>query len=148
MTREIMNIEEVAEYLDLAESTIYKKVEQREIPFAKIGHLLRFPKTAIDQWLAENTIPATSSLFEEFSRMFSRFHFQKWLESKGVNPAKLTDQELLDLVKKAIADLLGSKEGEEPDLLSRINPEFWLAPQKPGPKKGSFKKRISKKKKK
>ncbi|MFC1745602.1 helix-turn-helix domain-containing protein [Candidatus Riflebacteria bacterium] len=50
MTREIMNIEEVAEYLDLAESTIYKKVEMQEIPFAKIDHLLRFPKTAIDQW--------------------------------------------------------------------------------------------------
>lgn len=141
MSQEIMTLEEVAKYLDLAQTTIYKKVEMREIPFTKIGHLLRFPKKVIDQWLAENTIQAVSSLFEDFSRLFSRFHFKKWLESKGVNPEKLTDAELLALVKKAIKDLQTAANGEEPGILNQISPEYWLGSSKPGPKKGSTQKK-------
>jgi excisionase family DNA binding protein len=141
MSQEIMTLEEVAKYLDLAETTIYKKVEMREIPFTKIGHLLRFPKKFIDQWLAENTVPAVTSLFEEFSRLFSRFHFKKWLESKGVNPEKLTDAELLALAKKAIEDLQSAAKGEEPEILRQISPEYWIGSSKPGPKKGSTRKK-------
>lgn len=145
MPQEVMTLEEVAKYLDLAETTIYKKVEMREIPYTKIGHLLRFPKKFIDQWLAENTVPASVSLFEEFSRLFSRFHFKKWLESKGVNPEKLTDAELLALAKKAIADLQTAANEEEPAALRQISPEYWLSASKPGPKKGSTHKKPARK---
>ncbi len=105
MSTEIMTIKELALYLDLTEGTLYKKVSNNEIPYTKLGNLLRFPKWAIDQWVSENTIKPPDALFNEFAKLQSRYHFKKWLESKGIDPTALTDKQLLELVKKAIADL-------------------------------------------
>jgi len=105
MSAEIMTIKELAQYLDLTEATLYKKVSNHEIPYAKLGNLLRFPKWAIDRWIGENTVQPPDALFDEFARLQSRYHFKKWLESKGVDPTALTDAQLLELAKKAIADL-------------------------------------------
>ena len=105
MSAEIMTIKELALYLDLTEGTLYKKVSNNEIPYTKLGNLLRFPKWAIDQWVSENTVKPPDALFDEFAKLQSRYHFKKWLESKGIDPQSLTDQQLLELVKKAIADL-------------------------------------------
>ena len=105
MSAEIMTIKELALYLDLTEGTLYKKVSNNEIPYSKLGNLLRFPKWAIDQWVSENTVKPPDALFDEFAKLQSRYHFKKWLESKGIDPKSLTDQQLLELVKKAIADL-------------------------------------------
>ena len=105
MSAEIMTIKELAEYLDLAEGTIYKKVSNNEIPYTKLGTLLRFSKWSIDQWVSENTVTPPDALFDEFAKLQSRYHFKKWLESKGVDPTTLTEKQLLSLVKKAIADL-------------------------------------------
>ena len=105
MSAEIMTIKELAAYLDLAEATLYKKVSNNEIPYAKLGNLLRFPKWAIDQWVSENTVKPPDALFDEFAKFQSRYHFKKWLESKGIDPSAMTDPQLLDLLKKAIADL-------------------------------------------
>jgi excisionase family DNA binding protein len=104
MSAEIMTIKQLAQYLDLTEGTIYKKVSNNEIPYTKLGTLLRFPKWAIDQWVSENTVKPPDALFDEFAKLQSRYHFKKWLESKGIDPNALTDQQLLELVKKAIAD--------------------------------------------
>ena len=100
-----MTIKELSEYLDLAEGTLYKKVSNNEIPYTKLGTLLRFPKWSIDQWVSENTVTPPDALFDEFAKLQSRYHFKKWLESKGVDPTTLTEKQLLSLVKKAIADL-------------------------------------------
>lgn len=100
-----MTIKELAKYLDLSEGTLYKKVSNNEIPYAKLGNLLRFPKWAIDQWVSENTVKPPDALFDEFAKLQSRWHFKKWLESKGIDPTGISDTLLLDLVKKAIADL-------------------------------------------
>ncbi len=105
MSTEIMIIKELAQYLDLTEGTLYKKVSNNEIPYTKLGNLLRFPKWAIDLWVSENTVKPPDALFNEFAKLQSRYHFKKWLESKGIDPTVLTDKELLELVKKAIADL-------------------------------------------
>ena len=109
MSAEIMTIKELAEYLDLAEGTIYKKVSNNEIPYTKLGTLLRFSKWSIDQWVSENTVNPPDALFDEFARLHSRYHFKKWLESKGIDPTILSDKQLLDLVKKAIADLANAE---------------------------------------
>lgn len=108
MSTEIMTIEELSKYLNLTEGTLYKKVSSNEIPYAKLGNLLRFPKWAIDQWISENTINPPDALFNEFAKLQSKYHFKKWLESKGVDPTTLSDKQLLELVKKAIADLSSS----------------------------------------
>lgn len=110
MSKDIMTIEELAEYLGLSESTIYKRVSNHEIPYTKLGTLLRFSKWSIDQWVSQNTVTPPDTLFDEFAKLHSRYHFKKWLESKGVDPESLSDNQLLELVKKAITDLENTKE--------------------------------------
>ena len=60
--------------------------------------------------LRENTTQPPDALFDEFAKLQSRYHFKKWLQSKGIDPAGLTDPQLLALVKKAIADLANQEE--------------------------------------
>ncbi|MEI9475071.1 MAG: helix-turn-helix domain-containing protein [Deltaproteobacteria bacterium] len=48
--REFLTIDEVSECLGIKKSSLYGKVERKQIPFYKIGHLLRFKKSDIDSW--------------------------------------------------------------------------------------------------
>jgi excisionase family DNA binding protein len=50
---QIMTTKEIAEYLNLHEMTIQKYAGEGRIPATKIGHVWRFEKDTIDQWLAE-----------------------------------------------------------------------------------------------
>jgi len=49
----VLTIDELAEYLRISKSTIYKLVRSGKIPGQKIGRHWRFRKVAIDQWLEE-----------------------------------------------------------------------------------------------
>ena len=51
MIQEIMNVEQLAQYLQIDEQTVYRKARKGEIPSVRIGKLLRFKKEIIDQWL-------------------------------------------------------------------------------------------------
>jgi excisionase family DNA binding protein len=51
----IMNIKEVAEYLGVHSTTIYKYAQQGRIPAFKIGSDWRFTKKHIDEWIEERT---------------------------------------------------------------------------------------------
>lgn len=106
MSNEIMTVEELAEYLDLAVSTIYQKVHQKEIPHTKIRNLLRFPKTVIDEWLAKNTIYPKPDMLDEFARWYSRHLFKEWLKTKGKQPAEISQKELNDLARDSLHELL------------------------------------------
>ena len=105
MSKEVMNVKEVAEYLGIAESTVYKWVEYREIPFTKVGTLLRFPKWLIDRHLSERAVYPEQSLYDEFERLHSRHHLQQFLKSKGLEPEKMTAEQLLDELKRAIESM-------------------------------------------
>ena len=61
-TPDVMTIQELAAYLKLAVETLYKKVQAHEIPFTKVGSLLRFTKSSIDQWLAPPTTTAAKRI--------------------------------------------------------------------------------------
>jgi excisionase family DNA binding protein len=50
---EVMTLQEVAEYLHCAYSTVYKLIRQRQIPSFAQGGGWRFLKSEIDQWIAE-----------------------------------------------------------------------------------------------
>jgi len=50
---EIMTTQEVAEYLRLAEATIYKLAQSGEIPAVKVGRAWRFKKGLIDEWFRQ-----------------------------------------------------------------------------------------------
>ena len=101
-----MTVEELAEYLDLSPSTIYQKVHEKSIPYTKIRNLLRFPKDIIDAWLAQNTVHPEPAIFEEFARWHSRYLFREWLKSKGVQPEDVNQQQLEDLARDSLHDLL------------------------------------------
>lgn len=48
---EVLTLEELAEYLKLSKSTVYKLVGEDKIPGQKIGKRWRFSRAAIDEWL-------------------------------------------------------------------------------------------------
>ena len=50
-TRTIYNIKEVADYLGIHTSTVYKYAQKGKIPAFKIGSDWRFTKKSLDQWI-------------------------------------------------------------------------------------------------
>mgnify|MGYP006209049419 CR=1 FL=1 len=50
---EVMTLEELAVYLKIPKSTLYKLMQEGRVPGQKIGKQWRFAKQAIDSWLAE-----------------------------------------------------------------------------------------------
>ncbi len=51
---EVLTIEELAAYLRIPKSTLYKLVREGKVPSQKIGRHWRFLKNAIDAWLKEH----------------------------------------------------------------------------------------------
>ncbi len=47
----IMTIEEVADYLKIPKSTVYKLAQEGRIPCQKVGRHWRFRKNTINNWL-------------------------------------------------------------------------------------------------
>jgi len=50
---EVLTIADLAAYLKIPKSTLYKLVREGKIPSQKIGRHWRFHKAAIDRWLEE-----------------------------------------------------------------------------------------------
>ena len=48
---DVLTIEELAAYLKIPKSTLYKIVREGKIPSQKVGRHWRFRKVAIDHWL-------------------------------------------------------------------------------------------------
>jgi excisionase family DNA binding protein len=49
--QQVMTIDELAEYLQIAKSTLYKLAQEGKVPGQKVGKHWRFRKEAIDRWL-------------------------------------------------------------------------------------------------
>jgi excisionase family DNA binding protein len=50
----LMTVQELAKYLNVTKSTIYKMVTKKQIPFVRLGpkgRALRFKREIIEQWL-------------------------------------------------------------------------------------------------
>ncbi|HDZ9251674.1 TPA: helix-turn-helix domain-containing protein [Vibrio cholerae] len=55
MTKEVMTVNECAQYTGLSVSYLYKLTHRKLIPFFKpMGKRLYFKRTEIDQWLLRN----------------------------------------------------------------------------------------------
>jgi excisionase family DNA binding protein len=90
MTEELVTIDEISKYLGVKKSTLYSKVETRQIPHYKIGNLLRFRKSEVDAWLQRTKCePGESS--------------SKTMALPRRNGAKHTDID--EIVSKAIAEV-------------------------------------------
>ncbi len=51
MDRRYFGIKEMANYLGIAEGTLYSWVCYRKIPFFKVGRLVKFDMVIIDEWI-------------------------------------------------------------------------------------------------
>lgn len=52
---EIMNLDELVDYLRIPKSTLYKLIQRGSLPGKKIGKQWRFHKEAVDAWILNNT---------------------------------------------------------------------------------------------
>ena len=53
---DVLTIKEVADYLRIPKSTLYKLVRESKIPSQKVGRHWRFRKKAIDRWLESTRV--------------------------------------------------------------------------------------------
>lgn len=58
---DVLTIEELATYLKISKSSLYKIVREGKIPAQKVGRHWRFRKRAIDLWLEEPRASKTDS---------------------------------------------------------------------------------------
>jgi excisionase family DNA binding protein len=47
----IMNVKEVAKYLDVSTATIYRYIRKHKIPAFRVGKMWRFRKEKISNWM-------------------------------------------------------------------------------------------------
>jgi excisionase family DNA binding protein len=57
----VLTIDELAEYLKIPKSTLYKLAQEGKVPGQKVGRHWRFRKEAIDRWL-ERRPPSRGTL--------------------------------------------------------------------------------------
>jgi excisionase family DNA binding protein len=55
---QVLTVDELAIYLKVSRSTLYKLLAEGKVPGQKVGRHWRFSKVAIDRWLQE---PGTKS---------------------------------------------------------------------------------------
>ncbi|RMG95846.1 MAG: DNA-binding protein [Deltaproteobacteria bacterium] len=55
---EILTLKEVAKLLKVAEKTVYTMAQNKELPAFKVRGQWRFRRSAIDEWIDQQTTPA------------------------------------------------------------------------------------------
>ena len=51
----VMSIDQLAAYLQIPKSTLYKLVQEGKVPGRKIGRQWRFHRDSVDAWLGQGT---------------------------------------------------------------------------------------------
>jgi len=51
-----LSVEEIAEHLGIKKDTVYKWVKSKSMPSHKVGRLLKFQVTEVDQWVREGNV--------------------------------------------------------------------------------------------
>lgn len=60
---DLMGVAELGKYLGgVSKDWIYQRTAGNEIPFLKVGHMIKFRRSDIDQWLAKQSTPAVIPL--------------------------------------------------------------------------------------
>jgi len=54
---DVMPVQEVAEYLRIPKSTLYKLAQEGKIPGQKVGRHWRFHREVVDEWLRKGELP-------------------------------------------------------------------------------------------
>ena len=58
----LLGVKGLAEYLGVSDQWVYERVQLKEIPYIKVGKLLRFRKSDIDTWLDSLKVPPMNPL--------------------------------------------------------------------------------------
>jgi excisionase family DNA binding protein len=60
---DLMGVDELGKYLGgVSRDWIYQRTAGNEIPFVKVGRMIKFRRSDIDRWLAKETTPAVIPL--------------------------------------------------------------------------------------
>jgi excisionase family DNA binding protein len=59
---ELMSVCQLAAHLGVSKDGIYRKTAGNELPFVKVGRLVKFRRSEIDRWLASKSVPDLTSL--------------------------------------------------------------------------------------
>jgi len=60
--KELMTLEEVADYLRVTKKTIYRLLEGGKIPATKVGRQWRFNKATIEEWLGQRSAGSKANI--------------------------------------------------------------------------------------
>jgi excisionase family DNA binding protein len=56
----VLTIEDLAVYLELSKSTLYKLCQEGKVPGQKVGRHWRFHRAVIDRWLGQGAVTGMS----------------------------------------------------------------------------------------
>ncbi len=59
---DLMGVDELAAYLGTSKDWLYARTSRNEIPFVKVGRLLKFRKADVDLWLSRKSVPDIASV--------------------------------------------------------------------------------------
>jgi excisionase family DNA binding protein len=104
---EILTIREVAGYLKLPVSTVYRLAERRDLPGHKVGRQWRFHKSVLDEWFRQHAATSRSTILVVDDEEAIRDLMVRALASKtrSVLTAGSGD-EALELVRRHEVDLV------------------------------------------
>ncbi len=104
---ELMTVQEIADYLRVTKKTIYRLLEQGNIPATKVGRQWRFDKASIGKWLHRSLVGGKASILVIDDDETIRSLFKETLEDlgHGVTGAEASS-EGLELVKQRNFDLI------------------------------------------
>ena len=74
---EYFNLNELASYVKMSKSTIYKWCSNGQIPYIKTGKLLLFKKDAIDLWLEQFNVPTKLQVGQNISKLLKLTNNEK-----------------------------------------------------------------------
>lgn len=90
--QEVMTAKQTADYLQINQMTLYKRIRLGEIPVIRMGRVLRFKKEIIDKWLE-----VESGWDQEFENLLKRS--QRFGRAGGITEQKI--QQAVEKVRQA-----------------------------------------------
>ena len=104
---EILTIREVAGYLKLPVSTVYRLAERRDLPGHKVGRQWRFHKSVLDDWFRQHAATSRSTVLVVDDEEAIRELMVTALATKTRDVlAAASGEEALEILKRTEVDLV------------------------------------------